>query len=634
MTAIKRRFFLCCGVAALALLSVRQAYPASFIIDGSNSPAEEQVLVDPGDVGIVRPDGVIDISGKPGLTAAIGASTASGVTVDNAGTILAVDDNQTNLVAVWLDNSNTIVNSGDITSVTGIIVRNDNTITNAGNITTFLDSLFIWDGNSVTNTGDISAVDLAVRIFGDHNLVRNSGRIAGSSAIEAWGDYNTIINSGEMVGFVGLIGGNNTFVNSGISNDIFALSDNTITNSGKIVGERFAVVFGGANSTLRLLEGSNVQGELNLGGSSNTLIIGRGLDTALAFEGTPTIKTDDVPFVVIDNTVYAVNVTGFSVQDEMANDLTRAVTGAVEGRLATARHLGGGLSMAMNGMTIAAAADVSVGPQNGIWLSGLAAWRDQEEDGNVAAFETMLGGVLGGFDAMVTDTTRAGLFGGFSSASLDAEDDALEDLDSDNWFGGVYLGHDWGQAFLDLTLTAGWSEFDSRRRVANNMVPGGIEYAEADYGGLLLSPSLRIGTNMEMASGVLTPSLRLRYAGLFLEDYEESGSAAALEVDERAISVFDVRGELAYGFATGSLQNTLRIGIDGTLSNADRAEATLAGQALDIDVAEEALARGFVGYDADYALSDSASLTLSTEAGYDTAEALTLEARAGFSWAF
>ena len=48
----------------------------------------------------------------------------------------------------------------------------------------------------------------------------------------------------------------------------------------------------------------------------------------------------------------------------------------------------------------------------------------------------------------------------------------------------------------------------------------------------------------------------------------------------------------------------------------------------------EALARGFLGYDADYALSDSASLTFAAEAGYDTTEAVTLEARAGFSWTF
>ncbi len=84
----------------------------------------------------------------------------------------------------------------------------------------------------------------------------------------------------------------------------------------------------------------------------------------------------------------------------------------------------------------------------------------------------------------------------------------------------------------------------------------------------------------------------------------------------------------------GNLAQTVRIGVDGSYSDAADAAVTVAGQALAISVAEESLARGFFGYDAAYALGDSASLTFSTEAGFDTTEAVTLEARAGLSWQF
>ena len=592
-----------------------------------------------------------------------GIRARDGNTIDNSGTTTGGSRS-----GIEVNNNNTINNSGSAsgTGSSGISVNNFNTVTNSGTAEGGRFGIYAFGNvNTITNSGTAKGVDNhGIYANGSDNIITNTGMAEGEqhgifasgsgntitnaataqgedSGLYASGPDNTIINTGMAKGGdYGIIseGANSTVTNTGTAEGgdygIFTDDSGTTINSGRIVGGIGAVALFGSGHTLKLLQGSIVEGNLELGKDNNTLVIGRGLDTALAFTGTPTIETDGVPFVVIDSTVYAVNVTGFSVQDEMANDLTRAVTGAVEGRLAAARLTGGGLSMAMNGMTIAAAADVSVAPQNGVWLSGLSAYRDQEENGDVVSFESGLAGVVAGFDGMVTDTSRAGLFGGFSAASLDAEDDPLQGLDSDSWFGGVYLGHAWGQAFLDLTLTAGWSEFDSSRRVANNMVVGGIEHAEADYGGFLLSPSVRFGTDMEMGSGIFTPSLRLRYAGLFLEGYEESGSAAALEVDARNISIFDVRGELAYGFALGDLQNTLRVGIDGTLSNADDAEATLAGQALDIDVAEDNLARGFIGYDADYALSDSASLTLSTEAGYDTAEALTLEARAGFSWTF
>ena len=84
----------------------------------------------------------------------------------------------------------------------------------------------------------------------------------------------------------------------------------------------------------------------------------------------------------------------------------------------------------------------------------------------------------------------------------------------------------------------------------------------------------------------------------------------------------------------GKLAQTVRIGLDGAHSDTGDAALTVAGQALAISIGEESLARGFLGYDAAYALGDSASLTFSTEAGLDTTEAVTLEARAGLSWRF
>ena len=53
---------------------------------------------------------------------------------------------------------------------------------------------------------------------------------------------------------------------------------------------------------------------------------------------------------------------------------------------------------------------------------------------------------------------------------------ARKDLDSDTYFGGLYLGHEMGASFIDLSLTAGWSDFRRDRKIANNLVAGGIEH--------------------------------------------------------------------------------------------------------------------------------------------------------------
>ena len=84
----------------------------------------------------------------------------------------------------------------------------------------------------------------------------------------------------------------------------------------------------------------------------------------------------------------------------------------------------------------------------------------------------------------------------------------------------------------------------------------------------------------------------------------------------------------------GSLYQTVRFGIDGTWSDSGNADATLAGQALNFDVGTDDLVRGFVGYDAVLAVSDGASLSLSAEAGYDSTDAVTLEAQGGLTFTF
>ena len=70
-----------------------------------------------------------------------------------------------------------------------------------------------------------------------------------------------------------------------------------------------------------------------------------------------------------------------------------------------------------------------------------------------------------------------------------------------------------------------------------------------DYDGLFVSPSATIGTSFAMNGGSLIPSLRARYAGLFLDSYDETGSAADLSVDDRDVNVFDFRAQLAYALA-------------------------------------------------------------------------------------
>jgi hypothetical protein len=206
-------------------------------------------------------------------------------------------------------NDNTIDNSGTATGGTfGILAGDDNTITNSGTATgTGSGSYGIFAGsdNSIANSGTAKGADHGIYVFNDNTIV-NSGMAIGLSRYGIHGhNFNTITNSGVAkssgVNSSGIyVDNSNIISNSGLATGdygIWAGGDNTITNSGTIAGESAAVRLDGDGNTLKLLAGSNIQGNLDLG-DGNTLNIGAGLNTALAYTGTPTIETGGLPTLV------------------------------------------------------------------------------------------------------------------------------------------------------------------------------------------------------------------------------------------------------------------------------------------------------------------------------------------------
>ncbi|MGB9144069.1 MAG: autotransporter domain-containing protein [Aestuariivirga sp.] len=599
------------------------------------------------------------------------SGTARGIGATGAG-ILAYDNNtvinsgtaESGLLGIYIYNGNTVVNSGmaqggvigiyavyDNNTITnsgsavggesGIRARDGNTITNSGTATGGIDGIGVNNSNTITNSGTATGGLYGVKADSS-NTIANSGTMTGGVYGIAFRDNNNITNLGTVTGTSssGISAQHyNTITNSGTVtggiHGIFGIDYNTVTNSGTIVGPT-AVDFVGTGNTLNLLAGSNIQGNLALG-TGNTLNISTGLNTALAYTGVPTINTSGRPSYDSGSVIYVLDPTGFSAADEMVTGLTGIVTDAVDERLAAARSGDGAGTVAMNGMLITAVADVPDGSDTVAWLKALGGYRDQQADGSDAGFENLLGGLVAGVDGSMGDGKRAGLFIGATAGQMQTDSDS-QTIDSGNYFAGAYAGFTGDSTFLDLSLTAGLSDFYSDRSIANNQVVGGIEHAKADYQGLFISPSVTLGSTMHMDNGgIFTPSLRARYAGLFLDSYDESGSAADLSVDSRDVNVFEVRGQLAYGLAplqeeNGTLNTTLRIGADGIFSDNGSIDASLLGNPLDFsanDGSDEAL-RGFVGFDAVYATTGAATFHVGAELGYDSNDAFTAQAEAGF----
>lgn len=583
--------------------------------------------------GIIRTSG----AGAHGVFDSTG-----GDSITNSGTITTSGSGSYGIRTA--DGNNGIVNSGAITTAgtTSYGVRasaGGNSILNTGSIVTSGsggDAINASGGNntvtnssanSITTSGDGAA---GVRASGGGSTITNSGAIstAGSQSygIRASGGGNTIVNSGSI-----------HTTGTGADGILATAADNTVTVSGTVISEQGnSVNLDGDNAVLMLMPGARLQGNIVFdNATSGTLRLSPGLSTFLTLDGVPaTIDGNGAPVVTSGAVVASVDTTGFAAADAAFNDLTRATADALDARMAGNR-LGAGTQIFAMGRDGA-----DGGKHRRGWATLIGGFRDQDATDTTASYENLLGGVIGGMDRPVTDSRSFGLYGGYAYHRLRASGDSTT-TDVNTLFGGTYASYRGDSYFLDATGTVGVGIYDNDRQVINTGVSGGVETARADYNGYFLSPSLTIGTDTQILGRAVTPSVRLRYAALFLDSYTESGSSANLSVGSRTAHFGEVRGQLAVyakeaQTGQGAMNAVLRVGVDGIFNWGDDVDATLLGQGIRFAPGDQdAAVRGFVG--ADVAFSPHGGnlfVTAGFEAGYDTNDAFSGEARIGITKRF
>ena len=662
------------GLASVAILPTA-ALADSFTVHSGETVTTLQTLSTIGDVGTIELGGTLSFSGGYDARRHFILALATGVTVNNAGSIIA------NNLAVGAEADYfTFINSGSIHAKDGMNISSYSDVTNSGEIRADSDNgLTAGDHNTIRNTGLISAVYDGIYL-GSYNSLYNDGtielRVSDSSGITAY-NHNRIINRG-LISSPGTDSGENGALQLGDNNYILnegtisasgsfgrALrlngSNNYFINSGSIIGGRTAIIIYGSGNTIQLSSGSNIQGLLDIGRRvvGNTLAIGPRLNTALTYTSTQRqdviIETDGMPYVIDDQEVTIVDVdyinsevvvvyevvnggvlavvdpTLFAAGDGIVGDLTRSVGGLVDARLGADVGTGGDIVVS----TSNAPAD---GSQWQTWATGIGSYRNQNAEGLNDGFDSTLGGFALGADSILSSGTRFGIFVGASSTHL-LTDAGTEQIDADSTYVGLYSGYTLPNAFVNLGLMAGYATAETSRDVLNNMVDGGIEQAKGAPDGMFIAPQATVGTQIKTANGVMTPSLRVAYTRLSMDSYDETGSTADLSVASRTVSTLDMRGQVAFAIKpivtkAGVLDATLRLGADMTFSNSNDISATLLGQPITLSTSQDTVLRGFAGLDLAQKMDSDAALKLSVEAGADTSSAVTVKGTAGLEWAF
>ena len=195
------------------------------------------------------------------------------------------------------------------------------------------------------------------------------------------------------------------------------------------------------------------------------------------------------------------------------------------------------------------------------WGDGLGAGTHFQSNGNAGTLTDALGGFVVGADAALSPQIRAGLFAGYSNASVSLPSRAASGS-SDDAYVGLYGGRRLGPVLLSLGATYGQNYLSTTRSVS---LPGINEAETSRYDASTAQIYGQVGyplTTIIKAHRVnLLPFAQLAYINLSSAAFQESGGSAALHgygstlsmgistIGARAETNFTLKGRTIAAFA-------------------------------------------------------------------------------------
>ncbi|MCP3671571.1 MAG: autotransporter domain-containing protein [Gammaproteobacteria bacterium] len=513
----------------------------------------------------------------------------------NSGTIEAHDDYGIGVASVW--------RSPGTSSVGGDII-------NSGTISSYDHALYIDDskiGGSIINTGTMRSDDDGIYLY-DSTV---GGKIDNSGLIQAGDGYEGIYVYDATV--TGGIHNSGSIVALGSGTAIHYESPNgVIHNSGKISGN--AAILGDKDMTLNLYAGSNISGTIDLD-NSGTDVAG---DVVNIYSGNSTLTVvgaETVNFlgggIVSGTTITSVDATASMAHGLVTADLGGSVHNNVNQRMVYKPQLQP-VQVAALGQSPGM---LFQGREPTAWVQAFGGKRERDADGNVAAYDHSHYGVNIGYEWDIQQR-RVGLMAGFARSDIESDLTSFE-TEADSFYVGGYSHFDLGSVNLTASLIGGYSDYDNKRYVFDNI--NGLETASSDFDGTFLSPSVTVSAAYALRDGFeLRPSLNMTYNVAWMDDYSESGTTRSnLSIGDSTARTLSTRLQLAIAKQPDPYSEVeMRIGLTSRHSDNDKTHAVLAGNSFSFDSAgDDSELGGYVGFNYRIATKDNLDLVADLESG-------------------
>jgi hypothetical protein len=603
---------------AISLSFIAPTQAADFTIVSGQIETTPQTLANDNDVGVIEAGGELNTMNTNAITA-----SAINNSVTNKGSLSTEGDNAFGISSTSTAADATISNQGTIstegTNAFGIVSQGTNaTISNKGSISTEGNSSsgIYSDGDNATisNQGTISTVgENANGIYSNGN----NATISNEGSISTEGDYARGIRSDNTNATISNQGSIST--EGDYAHGITSTGNNaTINNSGLISAtgpNSFAILGGTNNITLNLLPGSQIIGGISLGdgGDNDTAnVYGGSVSANLTFENIENINLFGAGVVTTDVTgesttitnVITVDTTGESTRGVALAGMTSSVHGIISQRM----------NQTPQYQPIQLAA-LEVSPSMLYTERKPIAWAqffggkfNRDAEGDALGYDYDHAGVNVGYEWDVTET-RFGLMGGFVKSDTDTEASSFSS-EANNFYVGAYGNRKFGGISMTGSLIAGYSDFDNKRRVNDNL--NGVETATSDFDSFFISPSVTLASAYTLTDHwEFRPSTNLSYSMAWLDGYSETGTTNSnLTVDDRKAKALSVRAQLAAAYLISARSELeLRLGLNSRNTDDDDTNVSIGGSQFKFaNAGDENVTGGFAG--ASFRIFNQNNLTL------------------------
>ncbi|MFG1352810.1 autotransporter domain-containing protein, partial [Xanthobacter autotrophicus] len=370
-------------------------------------------------------------------------------------------------------------------------------------------------GDVAFNSGSVYQVD--VTAGGAHDLIDATGAVAlssGASVVVNAGAavflpgtaYAIITTSGTVTGTFGSLTGDlptstYIFLDPGLSYDTHNVYLGLIYND--IAFSTFARTpneAGAANAAQTLGDGNPIYDAI--------LALPKGTTPGAAFAALSGEAYASASTVIVQQSSYVRDAVGARLMQALTPEGSAPLGYAMPVKAPATALLGAGLTPTL-------------------WALGYGGWGETNGNTNAASVSNTIGGFLIGADAAVSETTRAGLFGGYGRSSFDVADRASSGS-IDTYDMGLYGAAQFGRLAARGALAYGWHDVSLDRTVA---FPGFYEALSGGYGAGSFQAFGELAYGLTFGTVDVEPFAGLAYLNLDGASLTETGGAAGLGVN-------------------------------------------------------------------------------------------------------